>query len=256
MRFDRPGCCCGGHIALQAVNVKAFNTNPVEAIDFLRNKVDVPTARWTDLWQEQHSVAFTVAGAQNEAMLKDFHAAVDNAIANGGTLEDFRKDFDNIVGQYGWDYNGSRDWRSKVIFDTNVSMAYSAGRWEQIQSVKDQRPYLLYRHLDGQAHPRPEHEDWDGTVLPVDDPWWQTHFPPNGWYCHCWVESLSADDLERQGLTVSDQAPDSSLVDRTINTADGKKTVRVPKGIDPGFAYRPGAKPTDVVRQALADDAD
>ncbi|BBB99097.1 putative AlkP superfamily pyrophosphatase or phosphodiesterase [Bradyrhizobium japonicum] len=97
----------------------------------------------------------------------------------------------------------------------------------------------MYKHLPGQAHPRPEHKAWDGTILPVDDPWWQTHFPPNGWFCHCWVESLSDDDLERYGYEVSYQAPASRLVPHIV----GDRTVMVPEGIDPGFAYRPGEQP-------------
>jgi uncharacterized protein with gpF-like domain len=239
------GCCCGApHTALQAVNVRAFNTDPVEAIDFIRKKLDVGTSSWTDLWQQQHSVAFSVAGAQSEALVKDFHDAVDKAIAQGETLETFQKDFDRIVEDHGWSYNGSRGFRSRVIFDTNVNTAYAAGRWDQIQRVKDQRPYLRYVHLEGQKNPRPEHEAWGnyngtGVILPVDDEWWLTHYPPNGWFCHCTVQSLSEDDLQRYGYTVSDAAPDSPLVAHLV---DGK-TVMAPEGIDPGFAYRPGEQP-------------
>jgi uncharacterized protein with gpF-like domain len=234
------GCCCGRpHISLQAVDVTAFNTDPVEAIRFMRDKLDVPTRAWTDLWQQQHSAAFTVAGATSQALVRDFHDAIDRAIADGTTLEDFQRDFDRIVEDHGWSYNGSRGSRSRVIFDTNVNMAYAAGRWEQIQRVKVQRPYLRYVHLEGQAHPRPEHEAWHNTVLPVDDPWWLTHYPPNGWFCHCTVESLNDRDLDRYGLTVSDQAPASSLVPHLVNG----ETVMVPDGIDPGFAYRPGEQP-------------
>jgi uncharacterized protein with gpF-like domain len=248
MRFDLNRCCCGvTHAALQAVDVDAFDVDPLEAIDFLRRKLDVPTARWTELWQQQHSVAFTVAGAQSKALVKDFHDAVDKAIAQGETLETFRKDFDAIVDRYGWSYNGSRGWRSAVIYDTNVNMAYSAGRWEQIQRVKEQRPYLRYVHLEGQKYPRPEHASWHNTVLPADDPWWLTHFPPNGWFCHCTVENLNERDLERYGLTVSDQAPASRMIERTVNTADGPRIVSVPEGIDPGFAYRPGERPADAM---------
>ena len=51
-----------------------------EAIDFFRQKVNVPTERWTDMMNEAHSHGFAVAGATNEAMLSDFREAVDKAI--------------------------------------------------------------------------------------------------------------------------------------------------------------------------------
>lgn len=221
-------------------DASAFAVNPTEAIAFLRDKVRIPTEAWTDLWQAMHSRAFVVAGAQSDRLLADFHEAVTKAIADGTTLEDFRKDFDKIVADNGWSYNGSRNWRSRVIFDTNLRTAYAAGRWSQIQRTKAARPYLRYVHVEEQPHPRWQHHLWHNTVLPVDDPWWLTHFAPNGWGCKCTVQSLSERDLKRYGLTVSPHAPASPLVDRVINTASGKVTVKVPQGIDPGFAYNPG----------------
>ena len=44
-----------------------------EAIDFFRTKLRLPTAGWTDIWQQQHSLAFVVAGAQTDAILTDLH---------------------------------------------------------------------------------------------------------------------------------------------------------------------------------------
>lgn len=247
------GVCGGARAALQAEGPR-FATKPAEAIDFLRKKLNVPTAGWTDLWQEQHSVAFTVAGATTDALVSDFHDAVNKAIEGGLTLQDFRKDFDRIVEEHGWSYNGSPGWRSRVIFETNMRTAYAAGRWDQIQRVKEQRPYLRYVSVDPnmtQEGTRAEHASWHDTVLPVDDPWWLTHFPPNGWNCRCSVQSVNDRDLDRYGLTVATRAPLIEMVERTINTRDGLRVVLVPAGIDPGFAYRPGAPPSEALEELL-----
>lgn len=231
--------CGGGRPVLQAVEAQPFGVDPVEAIDYLRSKVRVPTRTWTDIWQAMHARAFVVAGAQSDALLADFHQAVTRAIAEGRTLEQFRVDFDRIVAEHGWSYRGTRNWRSRVIFQTNLRMAYAAGRWAQIQRVKKQRPWLRYVTMDDNRV-RPVHASWHGVILHVDDPWWETHFPPNDWGCRCGVQSLNDRDLKRYGFTVSESAPPSPLVDRVINTPDGPVTIKVPVGIGPGFAYNPG----------------
>lgn len=243
--------CIGSATALHTTTPRRFDVAPREAIDFLRGKLDLPTRTWLDIWQEAHSAAFVVAGAESKALVADFHDAVAKAIEQGETLETFRKDFDRIVAEHGWSYQGSRNWRSQIIFQTNLRMAYAAGRWQQIERVKEARPYLRYVHLDPQAHPRPLHRSWHNTVLPVDDPWWRTHFPPNGWYCHCSVQSLNARDVERYGLKVSAEAPPVEWVERTVGSGDTRKTVRVPEGIDPGFAYRPGTPLSEAIKAGL-----
>lgn len=180
-----------------------------------------------------------VAGANRDAIVADFRAAVEKAIAGGSTLEDFRKDFDRIVATHGWDYNGGRNWRSRVIYGTNLATSYAAGRWQQLQAA----PYWQYDHQDWVEHPRPQHVSWDGLVLEKDNPFWQTHFPPNGWGCHCKVRGLWPRDLQRLGKAGPDEAPAFSLVERTIGqrSALGPRTVHVPEGIDPGFEYAPGS---------------
>lgn len=213
-----------------------------EQIRFFRRKLNLPTASWTTIWQAEHDRAFTVAGAMRDDLLEDFRKSVEKVISEGATLAQFRKDFNEIVARHGWSYNGSPGWRSRVIYDTNLRTSYQAGRYRQMQEVKQLRPYWRYVHSDAVENPRPEHLAWHGLVLPADDPWWQTHFPPNGWGCQCTVETLSAADLERLGKSSPDQAPEIEYEEKRVGvTGPNPRTVIVPKGIDPGFAYAPGA---------------
>ena len=198
---------------------------------FFRKKINIPTLRWTDLWKAQHAKAFSVAGAYKDDLLTDFRAAVDKAITEGTTLETFRKDFDNIVETHGWNYNGSRNWRSEIIYSTNIRTSYAAGRWEQLQepAVVEAYPYLEYRHGNS-VHPRPPHLAWNGITLPRDDPWWSTHYPPNGWGCKCTVLASTRRDQKKAAASGKAEAPPSPIDQKTGE----------PVGIDKGWGYNVG----------------
>lgn len=213
-----------------------------EQNQFFRRKLNLPTNAWTDIYTREHDYAFVVAGANRDDLVQDFRQAVEKAIADGTTLEAFRKDFDRIVAKYGWSYRGGRNWRSRVIYETNMRSSYMAGRYEQLMAVREDRPYWQYLHSDAVEHPREEHLAWNGMVLRWDDPWWQYHFPINAWGCQCSVRALSEDDLRRMGKSGPDQAPPIIWQTRTIgqNSPDGPRVVQVPLGVDPGFEYLPG----------------
>ena len=108
-----------------------------------------------------------------------------------------------------------------------------------MQAVKADRPWWRYRHSEAVTEPREAHLAWDGLVLHADDPWWTTHYPPNGWGCQCYVETLSQEDLARLGKAGPDSAPDKDIKQMRVGQA-APREVSVPRGIDPGFAYAPG----------------
>jgi len=222
-----------------AIDPRIDNLSFDEAINFFKNKIKIPTRRWTDLWKEMHSRGFMVAGAMKADILNDFYDAVKKSISEGMTLEEFREIFDEIVEKSGWDYYGSRNWRSRVIFETNLRTAYSAGRYEQMTDpdISKMRPYWEYRHGDS-IHPRPLHLAWDGKILPADDTWWDTHYPPNGWGCKCKVFALSKRDLKRLGKDKPDKAPNDGMYQWTDKVTGITHTV--PVGIDPGWDYNMG----------------
>lgn len=218
----------------------AYGSLPfAEQIRFFRAKTNVPTATYTDIYNDEHDWAFMVAGANRNDLLADFREAVDKAIATGGTLEQFRADFDEIVARYGWAYNGGRNWRSRIIYQTNLYSSYNAGRLQQQTEMIEYLPYWEYRHGDSQ-HPRPTHLSWHGKVLPATDPWWQYYYPVNAYGCQCSVIAHSREDVERLGLKIAD-APAVEWETRTIGVRSNPQVVQVPVGIDPGFEHAPGA---------------
>lgn len=225
---------------------------PEEAIAFFRAKGYAIGFDWRDVWHEEHGIAFTVAKAMSLDILEDIRGAVDQAISSGITFRDFEKYLVPILQAKGWwgrktvvdpvtgetvdAQLGSRR-RLEIIFDTNVRTSYAAGQWERIERLKDRRPWLRYVAVMD-ARTRPQHAAWHNTILRADDPWWQTHFPPNGWKCRCTVMQLSDRDLGRYGLDPSPEEPPMDL-QPWLNKRTGQFEM-VPAGIDPGFANNAG----------------
>jgi len=146
-----------------------------------------------------------------------------------------------------------------VIYDTNLFSSYAAGRYEQMQAVKADRPYWRYRHSDAVVHPRPVHVAWNRKVLHADDPWWQTAYPPNGFGCKCFVETLSARDLARMGIPKPpmNRVESMPFAGQTQTVKDRQGHVHTtPKGIDRGWDYAPGKSVSaDLARlKAMAQD--
>lgn len=215
-----------------------------EQIEFFRRKANVPTNGYADIYDSEHDYAFVVAGANRNALLNDFRAAIDKAISQGTTLDGFRKDFAEIVEKHGWSYNGSFNWRTRIIYETNLNSSYQAGRYQQLRDAKF--PYMEYLHSDYVEHPRELHQSWDHLVLDFNDPWWNTHFPPNGYGCQCRVRGRTKGDLKRMGKDGPDTAPSINWVDKVIGeNSDNPRIVRVPEGIDPSFEHIPGQSRLD-----------
>ncbi len=220
-------------------DVEAIDLPFTQAIKFFQRKARVPTQRWNDVWRQEHSHNFMVAGATSDALLKDFQDALKKALEKGTTLATFRADFDAIVEKHGWSYNGSPGWRSRIIYETNLSTAYAAGRYMQLTEPDTLAafPYWQYVH-SGSQHPRLQHLAWDGLTLRADDPFWETHYPPNGWHCGCRVRPVSDGDLGRMGKKGPDATP--PLEYRPWTDKVTGVVHQVPIGIDPGFDYNPG----------------
>lgn len=210
-------------------------------VEFLVNKLTLPTSRWDDIRQAAHDRGFVVAGAATADLVNDFHVAVIKAANEGRGLEAFRKEFDALVQKHGWTgWTGEgtaagRAWRTQIIYKTNMATSYAAGRYAQLKSPEmlKTRPYWKYVHSDSVEHPREMHLSWDGIVLPHDHPFWNTHFCPNGWGCECRIVAVDAKEYAKAQAEGRAEPPEGW---DTIDPDTG-----APPGIDKGWAYAPGA---------------
>ncbi|OYV40405.1 MAG: hypothetical protein B7Z80_04580 [Rhodospirillales bacterium 20-64-7] len=209
-----------------------------EAVQYFRQKTNMPSAHWTAVMDEANSRSFAVAGATSDALISDFRAAVEKGIAQGTSLGEFRKDFDSIVKKHGWSHTGEAGWRAKVIYNTNLATSFAAGRYAQQTDpdVLAAFPYWEYVHVNC-PNPRLQHVAWSGMVLRADDPFWSYAYPPNGFGCHCIVVSTNDRIMARQGKRLCD-SPKVQWQDY-VNRKTGVVT-KVPTGVDPGFVSNPG----------------
>jgi SPP1 gp7 family putative phage head morphogenesis protein len=245
-----------------------LSLEPKKAVEFLFGKDAVLSWDWTDLWEAAHARAFTVAKVMRMDILTDIRSAVEDAVKNGTTFADFKKDLEPTLRSKGWwgtheaidpatgeviNVQLGSPWRLRTIYQTNLQTSYMAGRWNSQTENAEDRPYLQYvAVLD--AKTRPAHRALNGLVFAIDDAFWKTHYPPNGFNCRCRTRAFSAGDITDRNLKVQDsegklENEQATVSTRTGETAEvtryrfsdpitGKQTSMAP---DPGFNYNPGA---------------
>ena len=221
---------------------------PREAIAFLRAKGLKPSRHWLSVWREEHASAFTVAQMTRQDLLRQTHRELQRVLRKGETFESFQERLQPWLEAKGWaptGRGGDVPTRLRRIYHTNLRAAHLAGQWDGIQRTKQLLPWLVYGRSISEEK-RQDHLAWVGLCLRADDPWWNTHYPPNGWGCKCWVRQVA----EPPAGTVT-RAPRIRKRE-WANPATGE-IVEVPEGIDPGWDYNAAAHAGLGTVQALTD---
>lgn len=245
----------------------AFDLPSDKALAFFRAKGLKGSFAWQDMRAAEHDHDFTIAKMADMDLLADVRAAADQALAKGVSLQDFRQQLEPLLQQRGWwgkqevtdpatgevvlAQLGSPQ-RLALIYDVNLSTAYAAGRWASVVEHHDTFPYLMYDAVNDERT-RAQHLAWDNTVLRWDDPWWQTHYPPNGWNCRCSTIKLTEADLAHMGRGGPDSAP--AVKYRDWRNPRSGEVEQVPLGIDPGWDYHPGRAAVTHLAQTFTDKA-
>lgn len=121
---------------------------------------------------------FIFSGFKTHAELSAVSALLIDESGKKKPFERFARDVQAINENYNLNYL-----RAEYNFATQS--ARSAAMWAQYQADADSF-YLQYRTA-ADERVRESHALLHGTTLPVDDPFWQKFFPPNGWNCRCTV---------------------------------------------------------------------
>jgi len=99
--------------------------------------------------------------------------------------------------------------QARLVDHQNRLAAYSADRWIKAQRTLDTRPYGQYLTA-GDDRVRPAHAALDGVVKPLGDPFWDKYTPPWEFGCRCTWVTVSAEELEAEGLAVTSDAEEAA----------------------------------------------
>ena len=243
---------------------QAFKLAPAKAVKFFESKGYKIDWDWADTWEEANATAFTVAKAMKADVLSTIHAELNTTLKSGMTEAQFIKTLEPRLQALGWwgvkkikGPDGVKELvqlgsphRLKTIFRVNMNTARAAAHYKNAKANAEDRPYWQYDAADD-GRTRPSHAALGGMVFRHDDPFWDSHYPPNGFNCRCLVRALDEAEMKEEGLTVTDSRDHLSEVQQEVGidkkTGEVRKeravkfslgnTVMVP---DAGWNYNPG----------------
>ncbi|ALD03201.1 phage head protein [Acinetobacter sp. TTH0-4] len=172
----------------------------LEALEYAHNKKIVLPDEFYSMDLKTRQMATTVSFLSSLEQIETVIKAVNKSIADGGTFNDFQKliaESEIILPKHYLDN----------VFRTNIQNAYGHGRWQQQQRNKAKRQYLMYSAIND-SRVRPAHLALNRIVLPIDHPFWLTHYPPTGFRCRCTVIALTEKQALKYGITPDDKLPE------------------------------------------------
>lgn len=175
-----------------------FPTSVEAMVAYLKAKVAMPAEEFYGLEEEARARAFTVSGVTELDLISDVWEAIESAVKNGETLEDFRV---RIGEKLASEWGGENPSHLETVFRTNVQSAYSAGRFAQNNSpaVRQSHPYSRYDVLDDDRTSE-ICEKLIGTILPSDSPFVLRHQPPLHQRCRTDVVVITEDEARELGI--------------------------------------------------------
>ena len=172
----------------------------LEALQYAHSKKVVLPDEFYSMDLKTRQMATTVSFLSSLEQIETVIKAVNKAIADGGTFKDFQKlikESEIVLPKHYLDN----------VFRTNIQSAYGHGRWQQQQRNKDKRQYLMYSAIND-SRVRPAHLALNRIVLPIDHPFWLTHYPPLSFRCRCTVIALTEKQALKYGITPDDKLPE------------------------------------------------
>ena len=142
-------------------------------------KVEFGTPNYEFLKQLQTNTA-TFAMFKSHASVKDMAALLKDQDGNLRSREAFKREALKVDANY-------RGNKLDAEYDTAVRSSRMAANWQKYQASKKLYPNLKYIRTKA-AKPDKDHLAYVGIIRPIDDAFWNAHYPPNRWRCQCSVE--------------------------------------------------------------------
>lgn len=178
---------------------------------------------------------FSFSAAKNYQQLRTITDALRDEDGNLRAFLDFKEQVSTINNKF------NVTWL-QTEYDTCIATATQSARWQEFKAQQSLFPYLRYQTA-GDDSVRNEHQLLNGITKRIDDPFWRTYYPPNGWNCRCEAIQVPDDDAEETPGTSYNTLP----IDPMFRTNCGETGLIFPKG-HPYYTGVPNAE----IRKAIA----
>ena len=145
---------------------------------------------------------YIFSAAKNFQQTKQMSSLLIDPKGNVRTFSEFSKQAKKVFETYNRQYLTAE-------YNSAIAQGQAASKWLTFERDKDVVGKLKYQTV-GDARVRPEHAQLDGIVRVVDDPFWSTFYPPNGWNCRCeaiQVEDERVTSLTRRKMPTKEEVP-------------------------------------------------
>lgn len=135
---------------------------------------------------EQNAGVFSAF--KNHAEQDELAALLKDENGKARSWHEFKKLAEPVTDKY------NKRWL-ETEYNQAVASAQMAKKWNGFEANADIYPNLEYRAV-GDKRARPDHAKLNGTVLPINDDFWSSNYPPNGWGCRCSVTQTDKEPTE------------------------------------------------------------
>jgi SPP1 gp7 family putative phage head morphogenesis protein len=142
-------------------------------------------------WNEQKNYNQTKELQKNLykfSCAKDLTVAerINSFLVKDGKIRDFES-FKTLVLKENVKYNVQY---LKTEYKTAVQATNMAKQWGEYERNKGNYPNLIYK-TQADSKVRDTHWSIHDVIVPIDDDFWKSYYPPNGWNCRCYVQQTN-----------------------------------------------------------------
>lgn len=139
------------------------------------------TPDWTtpdvEMLHRLTSDVWSFSAAKNWQQMRDLTLALKDETGKLREFANFKEAAQGVTTKY------NETWL-RTEYDSAIASSQNAARWVQFTADKNDIPFIEYQTV-GDSNVRESHQLLDGIKRMVDDSFWSTHYPPNGWGCRC-----------------------------------------------------------------------
>lgn len=176
-----------------------FNLPFSKAINWFIKKFPILYDHLDDVTKKVNETFFYIKRSLELETTRTLYNNLLDNLSNGETFKDWLEASKAILDKTGL---GDSPWYLELVYRNNIQSSYNAGAFYNQELNKKNKPYGLYDAIDDERTSE-ICQILNGKVYPLDHPFWNRYLPPNHHGCRSKRITLSKEELEEYGLTVS-----------------------------------------------------